>query len=615
MLATTGSRITHLSCNSRLSLGIALLICLMVAACGRESRSPNVIVIGVDTLRPDHLGCYGYERRTSPNIDRLAGGGIVFENTVSQGPWTLPSFATVFTSLYPTQHGAGSLRSRMRTSFPTLATSLSEAGYTTGGIISAPVLSSGTGVARGFQHYDFDEEHPNRTADEVTRLALEWIDGGHGRPFLLFLHYWDPHEPYSPPPPYDTAFDPSYEGKLGNSVLMRSIMASGPAQVGFTISEETGEISERDREHVVALYDGEIAFADSMIGVLVRGLKDRNLYENTIIVLLSDHGEEFFEHGGVGHGHTLYNETIRVPLTIVYPGVISANGRVEDQVRLLDVTPTILDLLGLASDPGFEGASLVPLIDGTGKPDGSDEQLLPPEVAYSEGIREGPEKKAISTYPWKLIQEISSGQSELFNLREDAAEQENLVDVHSDMADTLEGQLAGALFGLSDQWYIEVSGGKARHTFDLSVTSRDGIGGSWMCPFRVDGKGQAVLEEIIARNPGPVFELIGLEAPEPVTLGLRIHLSEGGRPRMQSWIDGKPAAPRTFIGEALENPGQMPFPLPRRKAEVASADGPTNRPAPPYILVWRVGDKYGDQVPARLSENVKKELRALGYIQ
>ncbi len=594
---------------------VALLLCLIVAACGRKSESPNVISIGVDTLRPDHLGCYGYERRTSPNIDWLAGEGVLFENTISQCPWTLPSFATLFTSLYPTQHGAGTLRNKMRTSFPTLATLLSEAGYTTGGIISAPVLSSATGIARGFQHYDVGEESLFRTADEVTARALEWIDSGHGRPFLLFLHYWDPHDPYGPPPPYDTAFDPSYEGKLGNTVTLRSLAIGSAAQVGFTLSEDSSSIDERDRAHVVALYDGEIAFADSMIGELLRGLKERDLRENTIIVLLSDHGEEFFEHNGVGHGHTFYNEVIRATLVMACPEVIPGNRRVTEQVRLLDVTPTILDLLGLASDPGFEGVSLVPLIENRGALAGTDGMLFPPRAAYSEGIREGPEKKAVIIYPWKLIYEISSTGEELFNLGQDSAESENLIDEHREVAAPLEELLTRALFEMSDQWYVEVSGGGGDHTFDLTVSAKGSAGGGWICPFKVGRDNQGATPEISHGGPGSIFEIKGLRTTNPVTVGLRIHAPRGLRPEMYFRIDGKTAETRTFIGETLENPRAMPFALPRKIAGADSVSGPSNRPDPPYILVWSVPGRCGEETPANLSERAKKELRALGYMQ
>ena len=173
---------------------LAVTCCLAVLGCGREGREPNVLIIGIDTLRPDHLGCYGYDR-----------------------PWTLPSFGTVFTSLYPSQHGAGTLRKRVRTSFPTLATILSESGYRTGAVISASVLHSETGISRGFQDYAVKEGRAKRRADEVTETALQWIDNGDGDPFFLFAHYWDAHDPYEPLPPYDTMFDPSYQGKIGTS--------------------------------------------------------------------------------------------------------------------------------------------------------------------------------------------------------------------------------------------------------------------------------------------------------------------------------------------------------------------------------------------------------------
>jgi arylsulfatase A-like enzyme len=587
----------------------------MAAACGSESRPKNVVIIAVDTLRPDHLGCYGYGRRTSPNIDRLADRGVVFENTVSQCPWTLPSFGTVFTSLYPTQHGAGTLRNKMRTSFPTLAGLLSEAGYATGGIVSAPVLSSATGIARGFQHYDLGDESMFRTADQVTVLALKWIDGHGEKPFLLFLHYWDPHDPYAPPRPYDTLFDPGYRGELGNDVSLRSLAVGGPARVGFRLSDGHGGIDRRDREHVIALYDGEIAFADSMIGELLGGLEERGLREETNIILLSDHGEEFFEHGGVGHGHTLHNEVISVALIMAGPGVRAQNRRVAEQVRLADVTPTVLDLVGLESDPGFEGISLVPLIENGVAPAGGDGMLFPSRVAYSEGIREGPERKAVSAYPWKLVYEISSGAEELYNLVEDRTESENLMNRHRDEATPLEDYIARALFEMSDQWFLEVWGGGAPHHFDLTVSTESGNRGGWICPFKTGGEGLTATAELPAGSSPSVFEIKDLAAADPVTMGLRIHAPGGLRPEMDFRIDGETAESRTFIGEALDNPGTMPFALPQRAAKVASVSGPAGRPAPPYILVWRIAGRYAGETPADLSEEAKKQLRALGYIQ
>jgi hypothetical protein len=195
------------------------LLCLSVVlavACGREAESLNVLIIAVDTLRPDHLGCYGYQRGISPGIDSLAATGVLCEKAVSQAPWTLASFATVFSSLYPTQHGAMVVKSRMRESFPTLATILKAHGYSTGAVINAPALKPRNGVDRGFDHYDMTPPE-GRVADGTTRDALDWIDGVDGRPFFMFAHYFDPHLPYSPPPPYDKWFESDYKGRIGDS--------------------------------------------------------------------------------------------------------------------------------------------------------------------------------------------------------------------------------------------------------------------------------------------------------------------------------------------------------------------------------------------------------------
>ncbi len=182
-----------------LKSALVVLVALLVA-CGADDRPLNVLIIGVDTLRPDHLGCYGYHRDTSPAIDELANESTLFENAISQSPWTLPSFGSIFTSLYPSQHGAMSAVSKMRETFPTLATILSDKGYATGAIVNASVLKHEYGINRGFEHYD-PAPLEGRNADGTTRDALAWVDNNPGRPFLLFAHYFDPHEPYAPPPP------------------------------------------------------------------------------------------------------------------------------------------------------------------------------------------------------------------------------------------------------------------------------------------------------------------------------------------------------------------------------------------------------------------------------
>jgi len=441
------------------------------------------------------------------------------------------------------------------------------------------------------------------------------VEGG---PFFLFLHYWDPHDPYSPPAPYDTIFDPSYRGGLGNSVNLRTLGFTAAEQVGATLSEETGIMCARDIEHAFALYDGEIAFTDEWIGELLRGLDERGLRSNTLIVLHGDHGEEFFEHNGVGHGHTLYNEVIRVPLMFVLPGIVPGNKRIARQARLLDVTPTVLDLMGLTSDFAFEGISRAPALRGGADAVPNSNALFPPYVAYTEGVRQGLEKKAVTAYPWKLLYEISSKDEMLFDLGKDPGETENLMPESPEAAVPFEELLARGLFEMSDAWYIEVAGGDVPHTFDIEISTAGGTWGGWVCPAEIahDGNLEAAPgKEALSASPGSVFRRSGLEARDPITLGFKIHAPRGIHIRFDFRMDGKPATARTFIGEALANPDKMPFTVHKKRGGAEALSGPPQRPEPPYVLLWQVGGRYGGEIPADLSEDVKKQLRALGYIQ
>jgi arylsulfatase A-like enzyme len=437
--------------SSRSFLLLVMCICLAVS-CRRAGERPNLVLIGVDTLRRDHLGCYGYARATSPNIDRMAAEGVLFEDVVSQSPWTLPSFATVFTSLYPTQHGAGIMGSgaghfglSMRTSFPPLAMILLKQGYSTGAIINGPALSPEYGLDRGFESYEGTPGWKQRPADEVTREALRWIDEHRDQPFFIFVHYFEPHVPYSPPVPYDTMFDPYYKGRVEKGFDRDTYAIARQA-----LSLRGDPRAEADWRHLRALYDGEITFTDEAVGQLLQGLADRGLEPNTLVVLLSDHGEEFFDHGGFEHGHTLFDELIKVPLIFSLPGVVPQKRRVAQQVRLVDVLPTVLDIMGIPPETHFEGTSLRPLISGEETADDSSQALLSPTFAYSESILYGTEKKSLTVYPWKLIYDTVTGEEMLYNLRHDPRELRNAAAADPETRRVLEEVLLKALSGISE---------------------------------------------------------------------------------------------------------------------------------------------------------------------
>src|SRR5215470_2940254 len=251
------------------------------------TKFPNVVVISIDTLRPDHLGCYGYKQIRTPNIDALAADGTRFERAYTSVPVTLPSHTMIFTGTYPIYSGMHDFAAnKLSPTQPTLASVLKDHGYLTGAVVASAVLDSRFGLNRGFDfyydHFDFsrlDESNMDemeRPGNVVADVTLDWLGKNYQKKFFLWMHLYDPHYPYRPPAPY---------------------------------SEEY-----KDRP-----YDGEIAFADAQVGRLIRFLKSRGLYRNTLIILSGDHGESLGEHGEKTHGFFIYNATLRVPLIIHLP--------------------------------------------------------------------------------------------------------------------------------------------------------------------------------------------------------------------------------------------------------------------------------------------------------
>ncbi len=337
----------------------ALAAALLLCACSPEVADlppPNVLLISVDSLRADHLGCYGYERDTSPAIDALADGGVIFEHAIAQAPWTLPSHTSLLTSLYSRTHQVNDVKRQLAPQVPTLASVLEEAGYATRAVVSGPFMQARFGLGKGFQVYDdtlakmgHRESHEAVTATATYERAMELLEDA-PEPFFLFVHFWDVHYDYKPPAPYDTQFDPDYAG----SITSERFMKNEAIHPGMAAS---------DLDHIEALYDGEIAWTDEHIAKLLTGLAQRGVQERTIVVLTADHGDEFFEHGEKGHMHSLYEEQVHVPLVMRVPG-LAAPQRVSQSVGLVDVMPTLLDELGLAAPSTLQGRSLAALLHG-----------------------------------------------------------------------------------------------------------------------------------------------------------------------------------------------------------------------------------------------------------
>lgn len=595
------------------SLLVASIIFSSLCCCGGEPEPLNVVFIGLDTVRSDHLGCYGYERNTSPAIDRLASEGTLFEYTVSHSPWTLPSFASAFTSLYPAQHGAGFLRSAMGVGFPTLGSILTDHGYATGAIINTAALNPVFGINRGFAHYDVVPTSGGRVAAGTTGAVLEWIDRQGETPFFVFAHYYDPHLPFSPPAPFDTLFDPEYIGELGDSFDPEFLPTD--RMNGF---KKMNALPGRDKEHIVALYDGEIAFADMAIGDLIEGLSERGLAENTLVVFMSDHGEEFFDHGGFAHGHTLHEELLRVPLIFRLPGRIPSGKRIPGMVRLIDLMPTILNLAGIETDAHMEGRDLCPLLDGEAAAGPPRPGALLTDEAFSEAILFGPEQKCVTAFPYKIIRHMESGEELVFDLDRDPGETENLAAsggaLPADIYQTLEQHLFGTILRASDTWYVQVDPGGAGHLLDMTVSAAITAGQGEIEFHRVFDTGGRFLKDSeigLSRESDARLRLVGLSLNESFILAFKVD-----PPRMalefNFLLDGEPATGATYIGEELTRPETMPFTPRGARKKLAK---PASHPGAPCFLIWHTGGYGKGRRPVKLDRDVKRDLRSLGYIQ
>jgi len=365
--------------QSYLSLVLAAGLLLDGGGCGRKLAKPepvNVLLISIDSLRADHVGAYGYGRQTTPEIDRLSREGTVFANHVSTTSWTLPAHISLFTGQDISAHGVSTDGFRLHPAVPTLAELLKAAGYRTAAFCSSPYMNPAFGFDRGFDLYhntdaertDFvdtvlpnekqrDRVHVDITSPRITELATAWLEKNAGKPFFLFLHFWDVHYDYIPPPPYDRLFNPDYAGDVdGRDYIRNNRVRKGMAP--------------EDLEQIIALYDGEIAHTDRHVGMVIDKLKELGLYDRTLIVVTADHGDEFFEHGNKGHRLTLYEEVIRVPLIVRLPGGRREVETVKGPVGIIDIAPTILDRLGVSSPPSFQGDSLLGLLEGKEPPVG-----------------------------------------------------------------------------------------------------------------------------------------------------------------------------------------------------------------------------------------------------
>lgn len=337
--------------------GMTVLV-LGCAQAETPALAPNAVLVTLESIRTDAVGAYGGESGSRPDvaltpaIDAFAAGATVYENAYSVTSWTLAAHASLFTGLYPAAHQTDGPRDRLDASYPTLAETLARGGYATAGVVSGPYLRRAHGLSQGFERWvdtiaaPFDFlAHDDVTNPQMLAALERLLDArDRERPFLLFAYFWDPHFDFRPPPPYDEMF----VGE-GNEPMDASSFDTNPAIHPFMARERL--------DWIRAQYAGEVRWTDDHVGRLFAALRERGLWDDTLVILTADHGEEFFEHGAKGHKKNLHVETVRVPLIVKYPG--QHEGLRDDRlVSLVDVAPTVLDVVGLEPDFPVQGRSL-----------------------------------------------------------------------------------------------------------------------------------------------------------------------------------------------------------------------------------------------------------------
>jgi arylsulfatase A-like enzyme len=422
ILARVRAAVTRRDPRARRLVRVVALAAIL-PGCGSRTPAYNVLLVSLDTVRQDALGCYGHRSRHAPDVaptpslDRLAREGVRMLDAYAPSSWTLPSHVSLLTGEPPLVHGVETEVRTLDPATPTLASLLGARGYRTYGYYSAPYLERHWGFARGFDDYQavygpdvvaasaraaqirdqvgrvaaagdwrrydelkrdevgIDEELTRSsekavTSDRVSAAVIERLESlaHERRPWFVFAHYFDAHCDYVPPPPYDTRFDPDYAGTATGAGCL-----SG-AWVGQPDPERPGgflrTIGDRDLEHVLALYEGEVAWVDYQVGRVLDALDRLDLARRTLVVVVSDHGEAFFEHGSLGHRHDLHEEAVRIPMLLRLPGVLPAGAAVRGPVSLTDVVPTVLDVLGVPHTPPPGGTtSFVPLLHGASAAD------------------------------------------------------------------------------------------------------------------------------------------------------------------------------------------------------------------------------------------------------
>ena len=576
-----------------------------------EPSGPNVVLISIDTLRADHLSLYGYARPTSPNIDAWAKrSGIAFLNVVASAPWTFPSHVSLFTGIDAVRHGVN-YRGAAPASFQMLAERFRENGYTTLGFTAGAYLNPKFGFTQGFDVYRIRQPGPTAadSSDELATGMAElqgWLESEQSRPFFAFFHTYEVHVPLWIRDPYfrDFGGDPEKApfgyittGTFGGPDEERLVATKKFVQPVAGRHEENQPLDESEMSLVVDLYDSAVAYTDAYIGRLLDFLDGRSLLRNTVVALTSDHGEALGEHGLAAHGY-LYEDNLRVPLILWLPGSSGRGRLIPDQVRSIDIAPTLLDLAGLAPLTDADGVSLRQLVE-TGDSDVPREAWsFAPSTNRGISLRLGNRLKFIfANAAWDTIH----GAEEIYDLKADPKETVNLADDSPDLEalrSRIREKLSAATPGLRIR-FSNPNQAVIRGTIHGPQIRRSGVTSPDLACRCVEfDKNQALRFEVPAEESYTLFlehpdpdrlQLQGRIEPDGVAFSVPIDVGGLAQPYSLTFQEGN------WIESSVEIPGEL--------REV------------PEIVVWREGEaQAADDSLVEGDAELIEQLRALGYI-
>lgn len=555
----------------------------------RENGPQRIILVCIDTLRTDRMGCYGSVLGLTPVLDSLAEESVRFENCQSASPWTLPSVASVITGRYPGMIGATRDTEYLHGGEHTLAEIFHEAGFRTASIIQNRYTARECGF---FQGYDAENDS-NPTADIVTDSAIRWVNTLKDDSFFLYIHYFDPHVPYTPPEPY----------------LSRYRMGHGRWRNGFPKEDvhrlRTGDLvpTEEEKLQLEGLYNGEIAFNDHEFRRFIDYLKEIGIWDDTAIVLYADHGEEFWEHGGSLHGRTVYQEVSHVPLFFKFPGF--EPGVREDPVSLVDIFPTILDYADIELPGNIVGQNIL----------SDDYQQENSRTFIIEALARGFQSKGIVMGDWKQILHFTDEMNpELYNLTDDPLELNNVLDRETDIAERLIGELFMYAAKTNEGNHVllyptdETGGG----VFTLILESESGIFSD------IETRGKFTVENIIILDHRIIYEVsmrtagrgggyLGLDFYlQPEDAEVTFSITHRGNPEVEfPWHLG---------GEDVESVTGNEFTISMTDHRVAMSFPQVRRFLARGLYIWCVPPSLQSEFESRMSPETAAELEALGYL-